>query len=53
MRRDKICALFTKDVLSVKGRPKFVMSLEGYYSTRMHVLVRFGRWQDIVARTDA
>ncbi len=45
---DKICALVTKDVLSVKNRPKFVMSLEGYYSTRMHVLVRFGRWQDIV-----
>jgi hypothetical protein len=24
------------------------MSLEGYYSVKMHVLVRFGRWQDIV-----
>ena len=24
------------------------MSLEGYYATRMHVLVRFGRWQDII-----
>ena len=46
---DKICALVSKDVLSVKNRPKFIMSLEGYYSTRMHVLVRFGRWQDIVA----
>ena len=46
---DKICALVSKDVLRVKNRPKFVMSLEGYYSTRMHVLVRFGRWHDIVA----
>ena len=45
---DKICGLLTKDVLSVKGRPKFAMSLEGYYATRMHVLVRFGRWQDII-----
>ncbi|MCL4768060.1 MAG: hypothetical protein KJZ80_17705 [Hyphomicrobiaceae bacterium] len=45
---DKICALLTKDVLSVKNRPKFAMSLEGYYATRMHALVRFGRWQDIV-----
>jgi tetratricopeptide (TPR) repeat protein len=45
---DKICRLLTKDVLSVKGRPKFAMSLEGYYSTRMHALVRFGRWQDII-----
>jgi tetratricopeptide (TPR) repeat protein len=46
---DKICALVSWDVLSVKNRPKFIMSLEGYYATRMHVLVRFGRWQDIVA----
>jgi tetratricopeptide (TPR) repeat protein len=45
---DKICGLLTKDVLSVKGRPKFAMTLEGYYATRMHVLVRFGRWQDII-----
>jgi tetratricopeptide (TPR) repeat protein len=45
---DKICGLLTKDVLSVKGRPKFAMSLEGYYATRMHVLVRFGRWREII-----
>jgi len=45
---NKICGLLTRDVLSVKGRPKFAMSLEGYYSMRMHVLVRFGRWQDII-----
>lgn len=46
---DKMCALLTKEVLSVEGRPKFAMSLEGYYATRMHVLVRFGRWHDIIA----
>ena len=45
---DKICTLLTREVLSVKDRPKFAMSLEGYYSTRIHVLVRFGRWQDII-----
>ena len=44
----KTCGLLTKDVLAVKGRPKFAMSLEGYYSMKMHVLVRFGRWQDII-----
>ena len=44
----KTCHLLTKEVLSVKGHPKFTMSLEGYYSTKMHVLVRFGRWWDIV-----
>ena len=46
---DTICGLLTREVLSVKDRPKFAMSLEAYYSTRVHVLVRFGRWQDIVA----
>jgi hypothetical protein len=45
---DKMCNLLTYDVLSVKDRPKFAMSLEAYYSTRTHVLVRFGRWQDII-----
>jgi tetratricopeptide (TPR) repeat protein len=45
---DKMCNLLTYDVLSVKDRPKFAMSLEAYYSTRTHVLVRFGRWHDII-----
>jgi len=45
---EKICTLLTKEVLSVKNRPKFVMSLEGYYSMKMHVLVRFGRWREII-----
>jgi tetratricopeptide (TPR) repeat protein len=45
---DKLCGMVTKEVLSVKDRPKFSMSLEGYFSMRTHVLVRFGRWQDIV-----
>jgi tetratricopeptide (TPR) repeat protein len=45
---DKLCGMLTKDVLSVKGRPKFSTSLEGYYSMSVHVMVRFGRWQDII-----
>lgn len=45
---DKTCALLTPEVLSVEDRPKFTMSLEGYYSMRTHVLVRFGRWRDIL-----
>lgn len=45
---DKLCGILTKEVLSVQGRPKFTTSLEGYYSMRTHVLVRFGRWQDII-----
>jgi tetratricopeptide (TPR) repeat protein len=45
---NKMCRLLSKDVLGVKGRPKFTMSLEGYYSMKAHVMVRFGRWQEIV-----
>jgi tetratricopeptide (TPR) repeat protein len=45
---DKMHRLITKEVLTVKNRPKFSMSLEGYRSMRTHVLVRFGRWQDII-----
>jgi tetratricopeptide (TPR) repeat protein len=45
---NKACRLLTKEVLSVKGRPKFAMTLEGYYSMKTHVMVRFGRWQEII-----
>jgi tetratricopeptide (TPR) repeat protein len=45
---DKLQGMITREVLSVKGRPKFSMSLEGYRSMRTHVMVRFGRWQDII-----
>jgi tetratricopeptide (TPR) repeat protein len=45
---DKMHRLITKELLTVKNRPKFSMSLEGYRSMRTHVLVRFGRWQDII-----
>ncbi len=44
----KMCATLTKEVLSVKDRPQLAITMEGYYSMKMHVLVRFGRWQDIV-----
>lgn len=46
---NKLRAMLTKEVLSVKGRPKFSTSLEGYYSMSVHVMVRFGRWQEIIA----
>ncbi|OAN70701.1 hypothetical protein A8B78_04415 [Jannaschia sp. EhC01] len=45
---DKMCATLSKDVLSVKDRPQMAITMEGYYSMRMHVLVRFGLWQEIV-----
>jgi tetratricopeptide (TPR) repeat protein len=45
---NKLRGMLTKEVLSVKGRPKFSTSLEGYYSMSVHVMVRFGRWQEII-----
>jgi tetratricopeptide (TPR) repeat protein len=45
---NKLGSMLTKDVLSVKDRPKFSTSLEGYHSMRTHVMVRFGRWREIV-----
>jgi tetratricopeptide (TPR) repeat protein len=45
---ERICETLSQDVLSVKGRPQLARTMEGYYSMKMHVLVRFGRWQDIV-----
>src|SRR5260370_639617 len=45
---NKLRGMLTKEVLSVKGRPKFSSSLEGYYSMSVHVMVRFGRWQEII-----
>jgi tetratricopeptide (TPR) repeat protein len=45
---NKMCGMLTRDVLGLKGRARFTHNLEGYYSMRTHVLVRFGRWQDII-----
>jgi len=45
---NKLRGMLTKEVLGVKGRPKFSTSLEGYYSMSVHVMVRFGRWQEII-----
>ena len=43
-----MCRLLSKEVLSVKDRPKFTHEFEGYYSMKTHVMVRFGRWQEII-----
>lgn len=45
---EQMCATLSKEVLSVPDRPQMAITMEGYYSMKMHVLVRFGRWQDIV-----
>ena len=45
---EKMCQTLTTEVLSVKSKPQLAVTMEGYYSMKMHVLIRFGRWQDIV-----
>jgi tetratricopeptide (TPR) repeat protein len=45
---NKLRGMLTKEVLSLKGRPRFSMTLEGYYSMATHAMVRFGRWQEII-----
>ena len=45
---NKLRGMITREALSVKDRPKFSTSLEGYYSMGTHVLVRFGRWREII-----
>ncbi len=37
----------TPDVLNGE-KPHMVMTMEGYYSMKMHVLVRFGKWREIL-----
>jgi tetratricopeptide (TPR) repeat protein len=45
---NKTCRLLSREVLSVKNSLKFAMSLEGYHAMKTHVMVRFGRWQEII-----
>ena len=45
---DKVRRLATRQILSIEDRPKLTQTVEGYHAMRSHVLVRFGRWQDII-----
>ncbi len=45
---EKMCATLTREVLGVEDKPQLAITMEGYYSMKMHVLVRFGRWQEII-----
>jgi tetratricopeptide (TPR) repeat protein len=45
---DKVRSLVPRDVVSLPERPKLTQTVEGYYAMKSHVLVRFGRWQDII-----
>ena len=45
---DKVRSLATRDVVSLPDRPKLTQTMEGYHAMKSHVLVRFGRWQEII-----
>ena len=46
---EKIRTIMTEDILTMRDRPKLMMMTEAYYAMKMHVLVRFGRWHEIIA----
>jgi tetratricopeptide (TPR) repeat protein len=41
-------SLLPRNIIGANERPKLAMTSEGYVGTRLHVLVRFGRWRDIL-----
>jgi tetratricopeptide (TPR) repeat protein len=45
---DEVRRLVTRKVVTIPDRPKLTWTIEGYYGMRSHVLVRFGRWRDII-----
>jgi tetratricopeptide (TPR) repeat protein len=45
---DKIRGLATRDIIALPDRPKLTQTMEGYYAMKSHVLVRFGRWHEII-----
>lgn len=45
---ERVRSLVTRDVVSLPARPKLTQTVEGYHAMKSHVLVRFGRWQDII-----
>ena len=45
---DKVRCLVTRSVVNLPDRPKFTQTIEGYHAMKSHVMVRFGRWQEII-----
>jgi tetratricopeptide (TPR) repeat protein len=44
----EMCENVTPEILGIENRPQMCITLEGYCSTAIHVLVRFGKWQRII-----
>lgn len=45
---EEICENLTPDVIDLKEKPFIASTMEGYFAMQMHVLVRFGKWQEII-----
>jgi tetratricopeptide (TPR) repeat protein len=45
---DEVRRLANREAITIPDRPKLTWTLEGYYGMKSHVLVRFGRWRDII-----
>jgi tetratricopeptide (TPR) repeat protein len=44
----EICDNLPPDVIDLKDKPFIASTMEGYYAMKMHVLVRFGKWREII-----
>ncbi|MGE4635115.1 MAG: hypothetical protein AAEI92_07130 [Arenicellales bacterium] len=44
----EICENLPPDVIDMKNKPFIASTMEGYYAMKMHVLVRFGKWRQII-----
>ena len=44
----EICENLPPDVIDLQGKPFIAGTMEGYFAMKIHVLVRFGKWQEIV-----
>lgn len=44
----EMCATLSPDVVGDPDRPQMSITMEGYYSMAMHVLIRFGKWKEIL-----
>jgi tetratricopeptide (TPR) repeat protein len=45
---DKIRGFTTREMIALPDRPKLTQTMEGYHAMKSHVLVRFGRWREII-----
>jgi tetratricopeptide (TPR) repeat protein len=45
---EEICKNLTPDIMKLKNKPFIMHTMEGYFSMKMHVLIRFGKWQEII-----